>query len=82
LRLDQLRREDYERFAGFEAKIDVSEPVEGRKRFRGTLLGVEGDAAKLQVGDAPVLLPIAAITRAKLVLTDALIAASNKQRPA
>jgi ribosome maturation factor RimP len=77
-----VRREDYERFAGFEAKIDVSEPVEGRKRFRGTLLGVEGDAAKLQVGDAPVLLPIAAITRAKLVLTDALIAASNKQRPA
>jgi ribosome maturation factor RimP len=76
-----VRRDDYERFAGFEAKIDVSEPVDGRKRFRGKLLGVEGDAAKLLVADAPVLLPLAAIVRAKLVLTDELIAASNKQRP-
>lgn len=76
-----VRREDYERFAGFEARIDMGEPVDGRKRFRGKLLGVEGDAAKLLIADAPVLLPLAAIVRAKLVLTDELIAASNKQRP-
>jgi ribosome maturation factor RimP len=76
-----VRPQDYERFAGFEARIDMGEPVDGRKRFRGKLLGLDGDAATLLVGDAPVRLPLAAIVRAKLVLTDELIAASNKQRP-
>jgi ribosome maturation factor RimP len=76
-----VRREDYERFAGFEAKIELNEPREGRKRFRGRLMGVEGDAAKLLVGEEAVLLPLAAVARAKLVLTDDLIAATNPQHP-
>ena len=72
-----LRREDYERFAGFEAKIELARPQEGRRRFRGKLLGVEGDAAKLRTEESIVLLPLAEITRAKLVLTDELIAATG-----
>lgn len=76
-----VRREDYERFAGFEAKIEMTQPREGRKRFRGRLLGVDGDAAKLLVGDETILLPLADVTRAKLVLTDELIAATNPQQP-
>jgi ribosome maturation factor RimP len=80
-----LRPEDYRRFAGFEAKIDLARPVEGRRRYRGRLLGLEGDAAKLRVSDkklsagedTTVLLPLDAIQRAKLVLTDDLIAATN-----
>jgi ribosome maturation factor RimP len=79
-----LRPEDYQRFAGFEAKLDLARPVEGRRRFRGRLLGLEGDAAKLRVTDklslgeaTTVLVPLDAIQRAKLVLTDDLIAATN-----
>jgi ribosome maturation factor RimP len=74
-----VRREDYARFAGYDAKIELAKPLDGRRRFQGRLLGVEGDAAKLDLGDAAVLLPLAEITRAKLVLTDALIAQSQRQ---
>jgi ribosome maturation factor RimP len=72
---------DYQRFAGFEAKIELSAPHDGRKRFRGKLLGVEGEAVKLVVGEDAVLLPLALIQRAKLVLTNELIAATNPERP-
>jgi ribosome maturation factor RimP len=75
-----VRPKDYERFAGFEAKIEMNQPIEGRKRFRGKLMGLEGEAAKLLIDDTPVLLPLAAIQRAKLVLTDELIAATNPDR--
>ena len=73
------RRADYERFAGFEAKIEMQRPVEGRRRFRGKLMGLEGDDAKLLVGADTLRLPLDAIARAKLVLTDELIAATEPQ---
>jgi ribosome maturation factor RimP len=73
-----VRREDFERFAGFEAKVELTAPVDGRRRFRGKLLGVEGDAVRLLVDAAPVALPLAAVARAKLVLTDELLAASQE----
>ncbi len=74
-----VRRRDYERFAGFEAKIELSRPLDGRKRFRGKLLGVEEDAIKLAAEDGEVLLPLSDVAKAKLVLTDELIAASQTQ---
>lgn len=74
-----IRREDFARFAGYEAKIELNEPRDGRRRFRGKLLGVEGDAVRLLVDDAPIALPLAAVHRAKLVLTDELLAASRGQ---
>ncbi|HUZ72849.1 MAG TPA: ribosome maturation factor RimP [Stellaceae bacterium] len=73
-----LRREDYERFAGFEAKVELNEPRDGRRRFRGRLLGLEGDDVRLDLGAEKVTLPLAAIARAKLVLTDALITATQR----
>jgi len=73
------RREDYERFAGFEAKVELQRPQNGRKRFRGRLLGLSGNSARLLVGEEAVLLPLAAVARAKLVLSDELIAATNRQ---
>jgi ribosome maturation factor RimP len=73
------RRADYERFAGFEAKIEMQRPVDGRRRFRGKLIGLEGDEAKLLVGPDTVHLPLDAIAHAKLVLTDELIAATQPQ---
>jgi len=74
-----VRREDFARFAGFEARVELNEAHDGRRRFRGKLLGVEGDTVRLLVDDAPVALPLAAVTRAKLVLTDELLAASRDQ---
>lgn len=72
-----VRREDYERFAGFEAKLELSRPLEGRRRFRGRLLGLDGDSVRLDLGPDIVALPLAGIARAKLVLTDALLAATR-----
>lgn len=78
-----VKRGDFERFAGFEARIETVQPVAGRKRFRGRLMGVTGDEVRLRepakaAGAADeTLVPLTAIVRAKLVLTDDLIAATQ-----
>ena len=80
-----VRRSDFERHAGHEIKIEMAVAQEGRKRFRGVLLGVEGEAARLRRKDAAegeetdVLLPIADMAEARLVLTDALIRESLRR---
>ncbi len=74
-----VRPTDYERFAGFEAKIELQRAVHGRRRFRGKLLGLADDSVKLMVGVETVLLPLPSIARAKLVLNDELIAATQPQ---
>jgi ribosome maturation factor RimP len=76
-----VRPEDYDRFAGFEARIDLNAPVEGRKRFRGRLLGRSDEHVRLAAETGEVRLPLADIAQAKLVLTDELIALAQ-QRPA
>ncbi len=71
-----VRRSDFERHTGHVVKIEMAAPVDGRKRFRGTLRGVSGEAARIggEDGDgAEVLLPIDDMVEAKLVLTDALV---------
>ena len=73
-----VRARDFERYAGFEAKLDAKVPVEGRKRFRGRLLGLDADGAVVMDTDAGELhIAVADIARAKLILTDELIAASQ-----
>jgi ribosome maturation factor RimP len=80
-----VRRSDFARYAGNLIKIEMAVAVEGRKRFRGQLLGAEGDMARIQRDDAPagepadVLLPIEDMAEARLVLTDALIAESLRR---
>lgn len=75
------RAEDFERFAGFEAKLETRQPVDGRRRFRGVLEGRTADAVAIRVdqdgAETVMAVPMAALHRAKLVLTDALIAASG-----
>ena len=74
-----VRASDFERWAGHLTKIDTSEPVAGRKRFRGILRGAAGQDALLTRDDArseeerDVAIPMRAIAEARLVLTDALI---------
>jgi len=72
-----LRPEDYERFRGFEAKLEVLRPVGGRRRFRGRILGLADGRVRLVLGAEEIELPFGEIQRAKLVLTDELIAATE-----
>jgi ribosome maturation factor RimP len=80
-----VRRSDFERFAGHQIKIEMAVSTAGRRRFKGMLLGAQGDAAKVRRDDAAageagdVLLPIADMTEARLVLTDALVAESLRR---
>ena len=69
-----VRDEDFGRFAGFEARIDTRMPVDGRKRFTGRLLGIEGGIVTIKVEDTDVELAFQDIDKAKLLLTDELIA--------
>ena len=68
------RARDYERFLGHEAKVETTAPLDGRKRFKGPIRSVDANAVELTVDGADVRIPFAAIHKAKLVLTDALIA--------
>jgi ribosome maturation factor RimP len=80
-----VRRSDFERYAGHVVKVEMAVPVEGRKRFRGTLLGAEGDMARIRrdtvaPGESEdVLLRIDEMADAKLVLTDALVTESLRR---
>jgi ribosome maturation factor RimP len=80
-----VRRSDFERYAGHLVKIEMAVAHEGRKRFRGTLSGVEGDRVRLarddvKAGDdAEVRLVMEDIGEARLVLTDELIAESMRR---
>jgi ribosome maturation factor RimP len=75
-----IRAQDYDRFAGHEAKLELAAPVEGRKRFQGVIAGREDDEVLIQVEAETVKLPLAGIKRARLVLTDRLIAATEAEQ--
>jgi ribosome maturation factor RimP len=83
-----VRVSDFERHTGHLARIEMNVPVDGRKRFRGTLLGTEGNATKLRRDDAAegeaadVLLDIEHMDDAKLVLTDELVTAALRKEKA
>jgi len=80
-----VRRSDFERYVGYLVKIEMAVAHEGRKRFRGTLGGVDGDAVRLHRDetrggeDSDVLLVMEDIAEARLVLTDDLIAESMRR---
>lgn len=78
-----VRRSDFDRWSGFEAKIELSRPAHGRKRFRGILLGTrQGEAGglagvrllqSLEDGTTEVWFDLASYEDGKLMLNDALI---------
>ncbi|CEJ10783.1 Ribosome maturation factor RimP [bacterium YEK0313] len=74
-----VRAGDFDRWAGYEARIEMAVAQAGRKRFKGVVLGAEGATARLRRTDAredepaEVALPIEEIGEARLVLTDELI---------
>jgi ribosome maturation factor RimP len=80
-----VRPQDFTRWAGYEAKIEMAVPIEGRKRYRGMIEGAEGTVALIRLPDAPegadplARLPIGDIGEARLVLTDDLIRESLRR---
>jgi ribosome maturation factor RimP len=83
-----VRKSDFDRFVGHLVKIEMEIPVNGRKRFRGEISGIDGDAARIRRDDASegeaaeVLLPIEEMSEAKLVLTDDLVAQALRREKA
>jgi ribosome maturation factor RimP len=79
-----VRRVDFERCVGQIVKIEMAIAVAGRKRFRGMLVGIEGDAARLRPDgtEEEVVLPMNEMTEAKLVLTDEVVAEALRRAKA
>ena len=77
------RVKDFEIWVGHEAKVELEAALDGRKRFRGVLIGVRDGRAGLRLLDTPdageAWLPLESIGEAKLVLTDALIKDARRQ---
>lgn len=76
-----MRIEDYRRFAGFEARLELGRLIEGRRRLQGRLVSAEDDRVRIDVGGVVKEIAIADIRRAKLVLTDDLLAAHERTAP-
>ncbi len=74
-----VRPGDFARFAGREVKITTRNPIEGRKRFRGRLLGMSDGGVRIAVEGGQKEIPLDNIAGAKLALTDEPIATAKKQ---
>ena len=80
------RLKDFEMWKGWEARIETTELVDGRRRFKGTLSGVENDEVLITIEEAgePVTIGLQFdwLADAKLILTDELITEMLRQRKA
>lgn len=74
--------EHFERFAGFEARVETHTAVDGRKRFRGVITGTDEDSLFIRIDDEDEAraVPITALQRAKLILTDELLAQAQAEQ--
>lgn len=74
-----VKLSDFERFAGFEARVETTLSIDGRKRFKGRLGGVADAAVSITTEEGGVTIPFDDIARAKLLLTDDLLAAAAEK---
>ncbi len=71
------RAKDFARYAGHVARIELKFPIEGRRRFQGRLVGLKDERVLILTETGETALPMSEIAKAKLVLTDELIAAAS-----
>lgn len=76
------REQDFADFAGYEAKIEIFPPIEGQKRFRGVLKGLDQGQIQLETDQGMAAIPVNDVQKARLVLTDELINATKQQAKA
>lgn len=74
--------ENFVRFCGFEAKVETDAEIEKRKRFKGRIIRVDGDTIVLTMDGREWNIPYDAVAKAKLLLTDELIAAAEAEAAA
>ena len=68
------REKDYVRWAGHVVRVETTQPIEGRRRFKGTLLGLENGTIRVRLDEGlEANVPLSVILRAKLEMTDALL---------
>lgn len=76
------RIKDWNRFSGHRARVEMDIPVDGRKRINGVVLGADATQVRMILDEGgEIVLPMGDIRRAKLVLTDELIAATAASTP-
>jgi ribosome maturation factor RimP len=73
-----VRASDFENWAGHMAKIELREPVDGRRRFQGKLEGFEDGEVRVELelpvaGPTTIGFPLRLVAEARLVMTDELI---------
>ncbi|KUF10683.1 ribosome maturation factor RimP [Pseudoponticoccus marisrubri] len=76
------RLKDFDTYEGYEAKLETAEMIDGRKRFRGVLAGIEGSEVLVNLDEGTIGLQFDWLTDAKLVMTDELIREMLKARKA
>ena len=80
------RLKDFDMWSGYEARIETTELIDGRRRFKGDLMGTEGDEVLIEIEDGAEKVTIGLkfewLSDAKLILTDDLIAEMLRQRKA
>ncbi len=72
-----VKPQHFERFSGLEARVEAREPVEGQRRFRGRLRGLKDGHVILEIGDSEQRIALDNVKKAKLVLTDELLASAR-----
>lgn len=73
-----VKREDFVRFAGSEVKLEKRGQGDEQRRYRGELRGIKGDDVVLLMKSEEILIPLVDVQKAKIVITDALIAAAKE----
>lgn len=75
-----VRLGDYDRFAGFDAKIEMKSLIDGRRKFRGRVTGTDGNDILIDMDGTQVRLEHAAIAKAKLIITDEMLAKLEEEK--
>ena len=75
------RLTDFSEWRGHLARVELTEPVDGRRRFKGKIVGVSGDDVQIDANGATAALDFALISNARLVLTDVLLKSADKRKP-
>ena len=74
-----VRQRDFERYSGFEAKIELHQALNGQRRYRGVLAGYAGGLVTIVTENGTTELPFEEIDKARLIITDELLAAGSAE---
>jgi ribosome maturation factor RimP len=73
-----VKREHFKRFAGAEIRLEKRGQGDEQRRYRGDLEGIKGDDVVLLIKGEKILIPFVDVQKAKIVITDALIATAKE----